>query len=325
MTSRESAVRVGLVYPELLGTYGDRGNAIVLVQRCRWRGIPAELVEVRPATPIPDSLDVYLFGGGEDDPQLDGRRRACARHAPTSSARTPAARSILAVCAGFQLLGHRYDAADGDGDRGRGHRRPRRPRRARAASSARSSWSRRCRRPGAPRAHRDAHRLREPRRPHDARRRASPARPRARRRRQRRPHCRRSVRCRRRAVGAPRRHVPARPGAPAEPRARRPSARLDPTPSGDGLPALDSELEQQLRERARARRSREGPAQVGDRTTRLAARASYSAISRILAIFSSVWFTSRPWISRSSSRVCLGDARPRRCRRRRVRRRCPRP
>ena len=29
----ESAVRVGLVYPELLGTYGDRGNAVVLVQR----------------------------------------------------------------------------------------------------------------------------------------------------------------------------------------------------------------------------------------------------------------------------------------------------
>ena len=41
-----SAVRVGLVYPELLGTYGDRGNAVVLVERCRRRGIAAELVEV---------------------------------------------------------------------------------------------------------------------------------------------------------------------------------------------------------------------------------------------------------------------------------------
>ena len=42
----ESAVRIGLVYPELLGTYGDRGNAVVLVQRLRWRGHAAELVEV---------------------------------------------------------------------------------------------------------------------------------------------------------------------------------------------------------------------------------------------------------------------------------------
>ena len=33
--TRESAVRVGLIYPELLGTYGDRGNAVVLAQRCR--------------------------------------------------------------------------------------------------------------------------------------------------------------------------------------------------------------------------------------------------------------------------------------------------
>jgi len=38
---RDSAVRVGLVYPELLGTYGDRGNAVVLVERCRRRGIDA--------------------------------------------------------------------------------------------------------------------------------------------------------------------------------------------------------------------------------------------------------------------------------------------
>src|SRR2546430_7413334 len=65
----ESAVRVGLVYPELLGTYGDRGNAVVLVQRLRWRGHAAELVEVTAGAPIPKSLDVYLFGGGEDDPQ----------------------------------------------------------------------------------------------------------------------------------------------------------------------------------------------------------------------------------------------------------------
>src|SRR2546423_5914510 len=66
----ESAVRIGLVYPELLGTYGDRGNAVVLVQRLRWRGHAAELVEGTAGAPIPESLDVYLFGGGEDDPQV---------------------------------------------------------------------------------------------------------------------------------------------------------------------------------------------------------------------------------------------------------------
>ena len=67
--ARESAVRIGLVYPELLGTYGDRGNALVLAQRCHWRDQTAEVVEIAAGEPIPDSLDVYLFGGGEDAPQ----------------------------------------------------------------------------------------------------------------------------------------------------------------------------------------------------------------------------------------------------------------
>ena len=104
----ESAVRVGLVYPELLGTYGDRGNAVVLVQRLRWRGHAAELVEVTAGAPIPDSLDVYLFGGGEDDPQVmasAGMRssraaidrgapaaRPCSRCAPGSSSSATATR-----------------------------------------------------------------------------------------------------------------------------------------------------------------------------------------------------------------------------------------
>jgi lipid II isoglutaminyl synthase (glutamine-hydrolysing) len=112
MSPRESTVRVGLVYPELLGTYGDRGNAVVLVQRCRWRGIPAELVEVSAGAPIPDSLDVYLFGGGEDDPQsMAAAGMVASRDAIERAWRGGAV--ILAVCAGFQLIGHRYDAADG--------------------------------------------------------------------------------------------------------------------------------------------------------------------------------------------------------------------
>jgi CobQ-like glutamine amidotransferase family enzyme len=108
----DSVVRVGLVYPELLGTYGDRGNAVVLVQRLRWRGHDAELVEITAGEPIPDSLDVYLFGGGEDDPQVMASAGMRASRAAIERARARGA-SILAVCAGFQLIGHSYEAADG--------------------------------------------------------------------------------------------------------------------------------------------------------------------------------------------------------------------
>jgi len=110
--SGDSTLRVGFVYPELLGTYGDRGNAVVLVQRARWRGHPAELVEVPADAPIPTGLDVYLLGGGEDDPMhLAGAGLRASRGAIGRA--VDAGAVVLAVCGGFQLVGHRYVAADG--------------------------------------------------------------------------------------------------------------------------------------------------------------------------------------------------------------------
>jgi CobQ-like glutamine amidotransferase family enzyme len=110
---RESAVRVGLVFPELLGTYGDRGNAVVLVERARRRGIDAELVEVLAGTPIPESLDIYLFGGGEDDPQV--MAAAGMRESKPEIERALASGAVVfAVCAGFQLIGNSYEARDGE-------------------------------------------------------------------------------------------------------------------------------------------------------------------------------------------------------------------
>jgi CobQ-like glutamine amidotransferase family enzyme len=113
MSDQPSTLRVGLVYPELLGTYGDRGNAIVLVQRARWRGIAAELVEVAADEPIPSSLDVYLLGGGEDDPQHLAAANLRASRGALEQALGGGA-VMLAVCAGFQLVGHRYVLADGN-------------------------------------------------------------------------------------------------------------------------------------------------------------------------------------------------------------------
>ena len=37
--SRESAIRIVTLFPDLLGTYGDGGNATVLHKRLAWRGI----------------------------------------------------------------------------------------------------------------------------------------------------------------------------------------------------------------------------------------------------------------------------------------------
>ena len=65
----DSALTVVVVFPDLLGTYGDGGNGVVLARRAAWRGIPVELVESPSDRPLPTG-DLYCLGGGEDGPQV---------------------------------------------------------------------------------------------------------------------------------------------------------------------------------------------------------------------------------------------------------------
>ncbi|MEU0482543.1 glutamine amidotransferase [Streptosporangium sp. NPDC006013] len=107
----DSALRLVWIYPDLLSTYGDQGNVLVLEQRARRRGIPVETVHVRSADPVPESGDIYLIGGGEDRPQIlaserlrrdGGLHRAIQRGA-----------ALLAVCAGYQIVGTTFGGEEG--------------------------------------------------------------------------------------------------------------------------------------------------------------------------------------------------------------------
>lgn len=104
-------LRIGLVYPELLGTYGDGGNARVLARRAAWRGLDADVVEVAAGDPIPAGLDLYLFGGGEDDPQT--LAAAATRESPGLRRAVEGGAVVLAVCAGLQVLGTSFPGTDG--------------------------------------------------------------------------------------------------------------------------------------------------------------------------------------------------------------------
>ncbi|WP_421843562.1 type 1 glutamine amidotransferase [Mycobacterium sp.] len=108
----DSTVRIGLVLPDVMGTYGDGGNAVVLRQRLVLRGIAAEIVEITLADPVPESLDIYTLGGAEDYAQRlatrhlvkhPGLQRAADRGAP-----------VLAICAAVQVLGLWYETASGE-------------------------------------------------------------------------------------------------------------------------------------------------------------------------------------------------------------------
>ena len=108
----DSVVRIGLVLPDVMGTYGDGGNAVVLRQRLLLRGIPAEIVEITLGDPVPAELDIYTLGGAEDYAQrlatkhllrYPGLQQASSRGAP-----------VLAICAAIQVLGHWYETSAGE-------------------------------------------------------------------------------------------------------------------------------------------------------------------------------------------------------------------
>ena len=109
--TRESAVRIAVVLPELLGTYGDGGNGIVLEHRLRWRGIEVERIECGDAATIPETADLYLLGGGEDRPQTLAARELRASGAINRAHARGAV--IFAVCAGYQIVGESFPGAEG--------------------------------------------------------------------------------------------------------------------------------------------------------------------------------------------------------------------
>jgi lipid II isoglutaminyl synthase (glutamine-hydrolysing) len=102
------ALRIVWIYPDLLSTYGDRGNLLILGHRARLRGIPVELFEVRSDQPLPDSADIYLLGGGEDGPQALAAQRLITDGGLHRAVTTGAV--VFAVCAGYQLLGRSFFA-----------------------------------------------------------------------------------------------------------------------------------------------------------------------------------------------------------------------
>jgi CobQ-like glutamine amidotransferase family enzyme len=105
-------LRLVWVYPDLLSTYGDRGNLLVLKRRARLRGIEVESVEVNADEAIPRQGDIYLLGGGEDLPQILAARRLHDDGGLAAVASRGAV--IFAVCAGYQLVGTEFGGVEGE-------------------------------------------------------------------------------------------------------------------------------------------------------------------------------------------------------------------
>ena len=106
-------ITIGHLYPDLLNLYGDRGNIQCMKKRLEWRGIEASVMEFSLTDHIDFSqLDLVLLGGGSDREQMLVCQRLKTIREDFASYVEDGG-SVLAVCGGYQLLGHYYDTEDG--------------------------------------------------------------------------------------------------------------------------------------------------------------------------------------------------------------------
>ena len=108
----ERRLRVAHLYPELLNLYGDSGNVLVLRKRMEWRGIACEVHEVHMGErPTFGDADLVFVGGGSDRDQrtVAGELRAAGGELASFVEDDGV---LLAVCGGYQLLGHSYLMGD---------------------------------------------------------------------------------------------------------------------------------------------------------------------------------------------------------------------
>ena len=109
----EQGLRLLALYPEQMNIYADRGNILFLQRRCEWRGIPFDYAAAGPGDGFnPGEHDLIYIGGGQDRDQvlvaedmLKTKRDAIASAIDDGAA-------LLAVCGGYQLLGHSYQLGD---------------------------------------------------------------------------------------------------------------------------------------------------------------------------------------------------------------------
>jgi CobQ-like glutamine amidotransferase family enzyme len=106
-------LRLLALYPEQMNIYADRGNILFLKRRCEWRGIEFEYSSAGLGEDFDRAApDLIYIGGGQDRDQrlvaadmLRSKRDAIAGALDGSAV-------VLAVCGGYQLLGHSYQLGD---------------------------------------------------------------------------------------------------------------------------------------------------------------------------------------------------------------------
>lgn len=112
----KTQLTIAWMYPDLMSTYGDRGNVIVLKKRCEWRdiGIKIEEITIATSTSKLKNVDLIFMGGAQDRQQKIAGPDFLHNKAPMMKSLIDAGIPALIVCAGYQAVGHYYKPYQGE-------------------------------------------------------------------------------------------------------------------------------------------------------------------------------------------------------------------
>ncbi|NMB04089.1 MAG: glutamine amidotransferase, partial [Tissierellia bacterium] len=104
---------IGHLFPDLLNLYGDLGNVRALQRRLEWRGLDVQVSNFQLQDEIDfNQLDIVVLGGGSDrEQQIVSKKMHTIKH--DFQAYIENGGVVLAICGGYQLLGHFYETNRG--------------------------------------------------------------------------------------------------------------------------------------------------------------------------------------------------------------------
>lgn len=107
-------LRICHLYGNLMNTYGDNGNLLMLQHRAKKLGYEVETTLISLEEDFnPEEFDIVMFGGGQDYEQtvvakdLQNKKDALIQYIEDDGV-------VVAICGGFQLLGRYYVNASGE-------------------------------------------------------------------------------------------------------------------------------------------------------------------------------------------------------------------
>lgn len=115
LNANNYSLTIGWLYPDLMSTYGDRGNILSLQKRCEWRNITLKILPITAETSIDNLRSInLLFGGGAQDLEQEIVIKDLRKKGPLIRDLIENEKPALFVCGAPQLMGKYYEPAEGE-------------------------------------------------------------------------------------------------------------------------------------------------------------------------------------------------------------------